>query len=383
MGIVLDDANYVLELIPGGQAARDGADLQVGDRVVAVEGERLRKRALARVLPKGLPQYKLVIRRSASATAAPTATAPNQGQRQQPRFPGSSPSTAAPHPGQPPVSAAAAPGGPPHAPADRSPGEQVVLSSPPSASLPPAAAAAASAVSAASAAAATDATGARRPDAAAGRRVTTRRQPSRQRQTARSDQAPPQAVGGGGEPLPPLPGDGEGEPDAWLMQKVVEVSMLCRSKIRSAADLEGRRAVVEKLSEFLTEIEQVGAALGHEMDVIFQGLIGQMNAGGIDFDSQAGSSDVPMHQAKVLDRSERLGAVEDAIRAHCGGRLAFLVESAVALRGLLRVKVEDGNDLLMAVNTVAELHEFNRRLYAAAACAGVEAYSLYKQLDCF
>lgn len=54
---------------------------------------------------------------------------------------------------------------------------------------------------------------------------------------------------------------------------------------------------------------------------------------------QAGSQHVPMHQAKVLDRSERIAAVEAAIRKHCGAHLHSLVACASDLRSLLRVKV--------------------------------------------
>eukprot|EP00966_Prymnesium_polylepis_P152616 3525060-Prymnesium_polylepis.1 len=73
--------------------------------------------------------------------------------------------------------------------------------------------------------------------------------------------------------------------------------MLCRTKIDSAAALDGRRDIVERLAVFLADMEAVGRALHLERDVVFQGLI-QIHAGGVDFDSQAGSREVPMHQAK-------------------------------------------------------------------------------------
>ena len=90
-----------------------------------------------------------------------------------------------------------------------------------------------------------------------------------------------------------------------------------------------------------------------------------------------------MHQAKVLDRSERIAADEIAIRAHCGAKLQPLVASANDLRQLLRVKVEDGNDLLMAENTVDELVTFNRRLYAYAEAKGEQPFDVYQQLALF
>ena len=82
----------------------------------------------------------------------------------------------------------------------------------------------------------------------------------------------------------------------------------------------------------------------------------------------------------MLDRSELLAADEGAIRAHCGRRLDGLVANANDLRQLLRVKVEDGNDILMAENTVAELLEFNRRLYQYAEQRGEQPYAVYQEL---
>ena len=52
--------NRVVAMVPGGQAARDGV-LRVGDQIVAVDGERLRKRPLAHLLQKGKMQYLFTI----------------------------------------------------------------------------------------------------------------------------------------------------------------------------------------------------------------------------------------------------------------------------------------------------------------------------------
>ena len=119
------------------------------------------------------------------------------------------------------------------------------------------------------------------------------------------------------------------------------------------------------------------------LQVVFQALLGQMNADGVSFDAQAGSSDVPMHQAKVLDRSERLHKAELALRSHCADQLPELVAGANDLRLMLRVKVEDGNDLLMAENTVDELHTFHEKLLHTAAVRGDEPFALFQQLNPF
>mmetsp|Transcript_2201 Transcript_2201/g.7847 ORF Transcript_2201/g.7847 Transcript_2201/m.7847 type:complete len:93 (+) Transcript_2201:142-420(+) len=56
-----------------------------------------------------------------------------------------------------------------------------------------------------------------------------------------------------------------------------------------------------------------------------------------------------MHQAKVIDRSERLAECGEALDGALGGRkTGAMVESCNLLRRLLRIKVEDANDLRTA-----------------------------------
>ena len=132
------------------------------------------------------------------------------------------------------------------------------------------------------------------------------------------------------------------------------------------------------------------------LDIIFQSLMqaladsGRAPSLGANFDSQGGTFGtpgaadfVPMHQAKVLDRSERLAADDAAIRKLAGERLDWLVDSADLLRKLLRVKVEDGNDLLMAIDTVDEVHLFWQRLQTHAQETGEGHFELYQRLVSF
>ena len=88
-------------------------------------------------------------------------------------------------------------------------------------------------------------------------------------------------------------------------------------------------------------------------------------------------------QAKVLDRSDRLKEAEAALRKLTGERWPWLVASADLLRNLLRVKVEDGNDLQMAAATVAEVQSFYTRLVECAASSGEDQYELYQRLVAF
>ena len=93
--------------------------------------------------------------------------------------------------------------------------------------------------------------------------------------------------------------------------------------------------------------------------MVFQSLLGaiaEMTGMGDDVEAQrfnhfSDKEFVPMHQAKVLDRSERLKEGDAAIRALASDQFPWLVGKADLLRKLLRVKVEDGNDLRMAADT--------------------------------
>ena len=171
-----------------------------------------------------------------------------------------------------------------------------------------------------------------------------------------------------------------GAAEDWLLQKALEVSMLLRTRVASADALAASIVAAARLRAFMRETHDLAAELRVERDAVFQSLLGQL-ADGKSFDSQGFDGAVPMHQAKVLDRSERLREFDASLKAHVGGgRLPTLVGCADELRKVLRVKVEDGNDLLMADQTLDELNTFYQRLQAHAAETGEEVWPLYQRL---
>ena len=172
--------------------------------------------------------------------------------------------------------------------------------------------------------------------------------------------------------------------------------MVYRQKIQSAAVLTERMAQAKNLQLFMDELKDLSTQSSAPLDVVFQclcqalaemGRAVSVGAGG-NFDSNVGGTFdkfgtddfVPMHQAKVLDRSDALGAYDGTIRELAGDRLPWLVDHADLLRKLLRVKVEDGNDLLMAIDTVKDVHKFYDKLQRHAAQTGEEHFSLYTRL---
>lgn len=66
----------------------------------------------------------------------------------------------------------------------------------------------------------------------------------------------------------------------------------------------------------------------------------------LDMDKQGGMGNIPMHQAKVLDRRTRLeGEIGNLEEVFGHEHLHQMVASVRDIRALLRVKMEDSNDL--------------------------------------
>ena len=72
-----------------------------------------------------------------------------------------------------------------------------------------------------------------------------------------------------------------------------------------------------------------------------------------------------------------------AANRRLGGKLLFsvkLVSCADEMRRVLRIKVEDGNVLLMARGAIAELDAFAFKLRACSAQTGEGEYALYRRM---
>merc|ERR1719191_1324210 len=120
--------------------------------------------------------------------------------------------------------------------------------------------------------------------------------------------------------------------------------MVYRQPIKSADVAAERIGQAARLRGFMRELREAAKS---PIDIVFQSLLGALAesgrapALGNDFNMQAGSSAfgsadfVPMHQAKVLDRSERNKEVDEKIHTLAAARLPWLVDSADLLRKLL------------------------------------------------
>ena len=161
----------------------------------------------------------------------------------------------------------------------------------------------------------------------------------------------------------------------WLEQRALEVEYSLRKAISSNQDLGGVTRDIADLNAFLHRLDEIAAGVGYSPGEALQALLGQLANRTRSFDSMGGMGNVPMHQAKVLDRSERLAEVEQSLLGFVpGGELSELVERVNLLRTLLRVKVEDPNDLTMARSSVYSAFNFFSRLQAYANDKGSTPY---------
>lgn len=156
-----------------------------------------------------------------------------------------------------------------------------------------------------------------------------------------------------------------------MLQRQVEVSGTLRTPPTTPDELGHTRLIIKALSTFITQISRTSTKLQLPLEMVFQCLM-QMGLGsmdGVSFDKQHRQGNVPMHQAKVLDRNQVLNSqqVEPRLREIVEPELLEKhIEHCTVLRNLLRMKVEDGNDLSMARKAVSLAEEYLDAIYKMA-----------------
>eukprot|EP00758_Cryptobia_borreli_P020244 Tbor_TRINITY_DN988_c0_g1::TRINITY_DN988_c0_g1_i1::g.21216::m.21216 len=154
-----------------------------------------------------------------------------------------------------------------------------------------------------------------------------------------------------------------------LLQRQMEAAGAFRNPINNSEDLLEAKRVTTILVNFISKLSRLSTKMEFPLEMTFQCLM-QLGIGvdkANNYDTQAGDGNVPMHQAKVLDRNCQLKAqkVEPQLRQAVSSEeeLLELVERCSLLRQFLRMKVEDGNDLSMANKLVALTQEYFDVIY--------------------
>ena len=176
----------------------------------------------------------------------------------------------------------------------------------------------------------------------------------------------------------------------WLLQRQIEVEMTLREKkVASREDLEHVAETFRDLNELFLELHAAAAELTAankrpcSVAALFQELlhkIAGVNAG-LGMEGQRGEGNVPMHQAKVLDRRHRTGEECGDVNMVLGPeRVRGMVLRVRDLRQALRIKVEDANDVRMAEEAVKAGHAFWTKLREHAKRHGADAFAALTKL---
>ena len=221
-----------------------------------------------------------------------------------------------------------------------------------------------------------------------------------------------------------FPSVGEG-PDAfqWLLTRQLEVEMSLRgAPPATQADVEATRATFASFCVFFDNLRDGAAALSARAEAsgsgvkstspgskdsrvrgflvppedtrlvpacepfsLFQELLHRVagfTAGGSSVDEQRRDGDVPMHQAKVLYRaSVATDAVLREVDAVLGQeRVRELAATVRKMRAMLRVKMEDANDVRMAEEAVRGARRFFDTLKVYAEKEGKEDVEVLRTL---
>lgn len=177
----------------------------------------------------------------------------------------------------------------------------------------------------------------------------------------------------------------------WLLQRQIEVEMTLREKkVSSPKDLERVRETFATMNALFLDLHAAAAALTAankkqcSVAALFQELlhkIAGVNAGLGALEGQRGDGNVPMHQAKVLDRRHRTGEECGDVNMVLGPeRVREMVLAVRDLRSALRIKVEDANDVRMAEEAVKAGHSFWTKLSSHAAEHGAADYAALETL---
>ena len=177
----------------------------------------------------------------------------------------------------------------------------------------------------------------------------------------------------------------------WLLQRQIEVEMTLREKkVSSPKDLERVRETFAQMNALFLDLHAAAAELTAankkqcSVAALFQELlhkIAGVNAGLGALEGQRGDGNVPMHQAKVLDRRHRTGEECGDVNLVLGPeRVREMVLAVRNLRSALRIKVEDANDVRMAEEAVKAGHSFWTKLSAHASQHGAADYAALETL---
>lgn len=166
-----------------------------------------------------------------------------------------------------------------------------------------------------------------------------------------------------------------------LLTRQMELHTTTRRPPKTAEQLAELRISLLKYKEFLEKLEGLTTGLETDRVTLFQCFMHISVGGSVQFDKQAQSGAVPMHQAKVLTRSAAID-LEPSVRSLIPAEeVTGYVDLTKSLRTTLRVKVEDENDLSTVQKSVNESVEFLDFIFKCSKGDTEKMFTFYMSED--
>ncbi|CAJ1032078.1 hypothetical protein Q4I30_006054 [Leishmania utingensis] len=166
-----------------------------------------------------------------------------------------------------------------------------------------------------------------------------------------------------------------------LLTRQMELHTSVRQPPKSPQDLVQLKDIMRNYKHYFESLRTLAGRFNVEPETVFQSFMFISVGGTVNFDRQHQDGLVPMHQAKVLTRSNAIELAEKMCKELQNSELMVYVGLSRDLRNTLRVKVEDGNDLKTAEKSVCEAVEYLSYIDHRAHHNPDKLYALYMAED--
>ncbi|KAG5472482.1 hypothetical protein LSCM1_03881 [Leishmania martiniquensis] len=166
-----------------------------------------------------------------------------------------------------------------------------------------------------------------------------------------------------------------------LLRRQMELHTSVRQPPKNPQDLAQLMDTMRNYKHFFESLRDLAGRFRVEPEMVFQSFMHISVGGTVNFDRQHQDGVVPMHQAKVLPRSNAIELAPKLCKELPNPELMVYVGLSRDLRSTLRVKVEDGNDLKTAEKSVCEAVEYLNYIDHCAHRDADRRYTLYMAED--
>lgn len=166
-----------------------------------------------------------------------------------------------------------------------------------------------------------------------------------------------------------------------LLTRQMELHTSVRQPPKNPQDLVQLMDVMSNYKHYFKSLRTLADRFAVEPETVFQSFMHISVGGTVNFDRQHQDGAVPMHQAKVLARSNAIELAPTLRKELPNSELMVYVGLSRDLRNTLRVKVEDGNDLKTAEKSVCEAVEYLTYIHQRAQRNPERLYALYMAED--